>query len=1246
MLRLHSGVGLAGAILTALFITACGNGGTGDSPRGNLRYTGLHSAAHVSQGNANILAADIFFSYDAPIYAASLAVPRQEVTSGGFVPTLVKRLDDITASAAPRLLLGTQAGYAAVSSATTAVGSPIGDTGSSSGTTTTNNSSDICYMSGSYTVSSNVQDDGTGTVTFKFVDCDDSSEILNGVVSVTVRAYSVDYSTPVDMRISYSDLRMNARGMDATLHGTVDLKVALEEYSETYRVNLVLQDNLAQKAVQWRDVTIIDKMGVDYYYSDYVETITGRIYDSKEGYVDITTEQPLHFSYYYSTFPDGGGPLLLTGDKGSRARLMIVSSSRAQISVDEDADGVFEATNFYSITNLGGTSLVNQPPVITMLQLSPATPDRSSVLRAQVSASDPEGEELQITYIWARNDVIIDGAVTDTLAATEFAKGDSITFTCSVSDGTSTVSQTASVVIGDTPPVFSELPPAETVYGQPLSVQLQASDADGETVQYSLAYGPDGMRVDTAGKMTWTAISPMFQDTLEVHYGVRASAGAAETVADFSIVIKDATRAFALVHTSIGTPSRPNGLALADFDGDGINEILMSDQRKALAILGYDKQSGVYREKWVYPFDLAPGGNIGVVAVHDVNADKRPDILVAAGKGITVLDGVTHKILTIIDDQYASHYAIEISDLDRDGQEEIVVLAGAEDSYYSGSARETISIYKLSDYSLIWRSLELDLGPSVAVGNVDTDAALEIVTAKGYVYDGATHLNEWAYGPGFGYAVDTGDLDNDGVEEIVGAVDWTAVRAYSAVLKSPLWEITPPFADLGALLVTNIDADPAAEIIFGNGQWGNVSAYSFNTTQRLPVLDWSIDAQNWGVSSLLAGDVDGDGKLEIVWTSDSGGPGAMVVAGFNPAIGVECSNGDCFLGTNNQYAGPFTGARFMNTGAGKRQGVFGVNNGSSAALLAIDMTTGVLSAKPLNTSYYYYTSNVLFDSVDYDGDGVDEALIGTAYQTSPYFAAYDPARGVEEWTSAFNQGTAQAMAHGDLNGDGHADLVALTEDGYIYVYDMYASTLLWKSTQLPGSTGFDVKLVDLDSDGAPEIVALSRTALAVYKKNEQFGYILATSKTLGETYNYYNTSYALAVGDFDQNGIPEVLINLYSAYTIPAVAYNMTIFEGVTLDVKAAYAFPYAVTAVTVGSAAEGRANLILGITQNIDSYNYYSSGHNFIAAIDAYTGKEIWRSPDLLGPVQYNSLSLFLDDGDGRQRLIVGGSNAMYITR
>ena len=42
-------------------------------------------------------------------------------------------------------------------------------------------------------------------------------------------------------------------------------------------------------------------------------------------------------------------------------------------------------------------------------------------------------------------------------------------------------------------------------------------------------------------------------------------------------------------------------------------------------------------------------------------------------------------------------------------------------------------------------------------------------TSDGFVYDGVTHQNLWAYGSGFGSIIDVGDVNGDGTARIAGA---------------------------------------------------------------------------------------------------------------------------------------------------------------------------------------------------------------------------------------------------------------------------------------------------------------------------------------------------------------------------------------------------------------------------------------------------------------------------------------------
>ena len=101
-------------------------------------------------------------------------------------------------------------------------------------------------------------------------------------------------------------------------------------------------------------------------------------------------------------------------------------------------------------------------------------------------------------------------------------------------------------------------------------------------------------------------------------------------------------------------------------------------------------------------------------------------------------------------------------------------------------------------------------GETVAVGNVDADPALEIVTSSGYVYDGVRRELDWKYEKEFSErTVTLGDLDGDGVQEIIGNGVYSSGRGpipFPARSESP-WDFA-----MGTVADTN--GDGKAELVW------------------------------------------------------------------------------------------------------------------------------------------------------------------------------------------------------------------------------------------------------------------------------------------------------------------------------------------------------------------------------------------------------------------------------------------------
>jgi PKD repeat protein len=136
-----------------------------------------------------------------------------------------------------------------------------------------------------------------------------------------------------------------------------------------------------------------------------------------------------------------------------------------------------------------------------------------------------------------------------------FAAPGSYNVTLTVEDGvglSDTDNLTVTVMVKTFPPEITSQPPATADEGVQYIYQAQATDADGDTLEYILTIAPGGMVIDTAtGLITWTPASPHVGEQTVI---LEVRDGAYSTVQNWNITVRP--------KPAIGIRDSPDGKAV------------------------------------------------------------------------------------------------------------------------------------------------------------------------------------------------------------------------------------------------------------------------------------------------------------------------------------------------------------------------------------------------------------------------------------------------------------------------------------------------------------------------------------------------------------------------------------------------------------------------------------------------------------------------------------------------------------
>ena len=261
------------------------------------------------------------------------------------------------------------------------------------------------------------------------------------------------------------------------------------------------------------------------------------------------------------------------------------------------------------------------------------------------------------------------------------------------------------------------------------------------------------------------------------------------------------------------------------------------------------------------------------------------------------------------------HSSLTFGDIDNDGDYDMVAMGCTAGGVDTCTTADKIRVYinngTTFNENLAWEANTTNLGyGSLAFGDIDNDGKLDLAVLgdKGggngdvqvYINNGTTFNEDLTWEQNlsnidaFAGSLAFGDIDNDGKLDLalVGAYpsgnNGIYINNGTSFVKSSTWLDSLPYVGhglgMGALAFGDIDNDGYLDLIF-LGSYSTNFYRNFFTNNGTSLIDnttvWKGDVLNeWAWPSLVLGDYDNDGDLDLV-TMGTGGAGGDKLYLFN-----------------------------------------------------------------------------------------------------------------------------------------------------------------------------------------------------------------------------------------------------------------------------------------------------------------------------------------------------------------------------
>lgn len=554
------------------------------------------------------------------------------------------------------------------------------------------------------------------------------------------------------------------------------------------------------------------------------------------------------------------------------------------------------------------------------------------------------------------------------------------------------------------------------------------------------------------------------------------------------------------------------------------------------------------------------GGGLKSVQFAEVDVESGVEVAVltdSSAIGMFRLDGSF--LRTVWTPAVTGLVAMYFADLDGKPGDEVLLQTCSE-----------LTAWQFGSPTPLWR-IRVEDCAAIAIAQLDFDPQLEIAMGSGLVFDSRTTQQEWRYPLRFGLTLTSGDVNGDGVRELIGCTG-RQCDAFDVARKTTLWETFVPYPwDVGVIAAADVDFDGKAEIFAGDAQHGFIRKMSGATGQPLAQFE-----KLGGANFVLVGNLDGDCDLELIWAKDGNSTALDTLHVTDPVeMKTFWSSVPEDYGSSGVVVGDFPGtghpeilwagqagslARFVSLNAPARVSRIVNSRPDSYAMLLPIVTAAQLDPDPAveyvlpmtETSIFGGREVAVYDGAtdllewslpvtedtitsmtagDLTGDGVPEIIIGSSILYFPRkhpqaVVAVDGAsrsilwRTKEELSYLLDEdclGCIVQVAISDLDLNGTKEVLALVPNDGLYAYDGRTGDLLWHRQGLSGAWAFTAS--DIDPSPGTEIIIpfYGKKRLAVF---DSTGQSVIREKDLGQ----FGSGLSVQAVDLDSDGATEIVV--------------------------------------------------------------------------------------------------------------------------